>query len=315
MKLLKRNILLQKIQKTIKFLFISAILFLVSCSENETPNSLPGIDFGSAIYYDSFLFSESRNQPVTKTIKTKFNKWAVTNEADAKLIMVDDQGNIIGNEDSGIELLINGELSQDGRIHIKSLKNSTDTINLQLLFAPAEDSRNFSGFVQLENGNVERINNITAMGANLKIFQWNARQRVILNPLLKGLYWAAAIIIAFLLLWFVFLRNQIFPKMGGGRLTIETPYYKSLNTKGKRDISFTSKQSTQSGLNKILAGRKIYEVNPIWEEDVTFSPGRRNQIRVKLPPGSSIEPYTSKLKRGNSYVIIKDNLEIKLSYI
>jgi len=297
-------------------LILSGFFLLTSCS--QTPGEyadLPGIDFGTSTYYDSFLFSEAQNPPVQKRLLTSFNQWSMANGADAELIFTDESEFVVGAPGSGVDLYVNGQHSLNGKMGLNNLGKTTDTLHLELRFSSSADSRNFIGFLKMTSGTVERINNIETLGTNIKLFQWNARQQVVLNPMKKALYIALAGFMILLFIWFVFLRNQLFPKMGNGSLTIQTPYFKSFKTKGNRKIFFTSKPEKQSFLNKVFAGTNTFEKSNVWQEDIIFTPGRRNQIRVKLPPGSSIEPYTSKLTRGQSYVITKDGLQIKLSYL
>lgn len=168
----------------------------------------------------------------------------------------------------------------------------------------------------MRNGNIERINNIDTLGQQqVDVFRWNANQEVVMNPVKKGILWTLVFIVGLLFIWFLFIRNQVYPKMGIGDLTIQSPYYKSIRTKGKREVRLTAKSKRQGIFSKIFTGAKFSEKNPEWQQDITFTPFRKNQLRVKLPVGYSIEPFTTTIKKGVSYTIISDQLKVAIQYI
>jgi hypothetical protein len=309
----KNLINMRKLLRNI-FITFSTILF-ISCVDEIEEKTLPGIDFGISEYFDSFLFNDSKNEVLNKSLKIKFNDWAVTNNADVTLSLVNHNGDLVASHDSGIKLKVNDTPAIDGKIELLSSKHQIDTIHLQLIFPPSENSRTYDGYIQLENGNIERINNINKIGPNTKIFQWTARQEVLMNPLKKGLIWTSAVLVSLIIIWFIVLRNMVFPKMGNGQIILDSPYYKAIKTKGKREIIFTHQKKKQKTLNRIFAGKILYEQNSIWEEELKFTPASKKQIRLKLPLGYSINPFSSKLKRGSTYSIHKDKEHFKISYI
>ncbi len=296
---------------------MALILMLNSCkTEDGNPNNLPGINFGTSTYYDSFLFSKSSNDSLTKILKINFNDWAQDNSGFADLYFVDDQDKIIGIPGSKVNLFINCDHKKDGIIQLTSSPKPIDSLEIKLQFDPSNNSRNFSGYLMLQNGKIERINNIEIQNASgVELFKWNAKQEVVMNPLKKGLLWFLLIVASSLLIWFLFIRNRMYPKMARGQIILNSPYYKSIKTKGIRQIIFTNKHYKQSRFNKLFAGEIIYEKNDLWQEEIKFSPARRRQLRIKMPAHYNINPFTSKIDQGKTYTIKGNQEEVKFSFL
>ena len=136
-----------------------------------------------------------------------------------------------------------------------------------------------------------------------------------MNPLKKGLLWVLLIIVSLLIIWFVFLRNLIYAKFNSGKLIINSPYSKVIKIKGAQRLVFTTKEKKQTKLNKIFVGRILYEVNPIWESEVIFSPKNKRSIRIKTGMSYSVIPSANQFTRGRTYEIKSKNELIKISYI
>jgi hypothetical protein len=301
---------------TYKISIYLIVLIFTSCDNKDGDFNLPGINFGTSTYYDSFLFSESSNTQLTKKIKINFNDWAKENSGFANLYFVDDEGNIIGTHNSSVSLYINDNEVKDGIIHLTSSPKSNDSLEIKLHFNPSANSKKFSGYVILQDGNIERINNIQTLNSSgVKLFKWNAKQEVVMNPLKKGLLWFLIIVAVTLMIWFLIIRNKMYPKMARGQIILNSPYYKSLRTKGARQIIFTSKQYKQGWFNKLFAGKIIYEKNDFWQEEIKFSPARRRQLRIKMPAHYNIDPFTSKIDQGKTYTIKGNQEEVKFSFL
>ncbi len=296
---------------------VTLILMLNSCkTEDNNPNNLPGINFGTSTYYDSFLFSESSNDSLTKTLKINFNDWAKDNHAYADLYFLNDQDEIIGTPDSKVKLFINNNPITKGIIQLTSTEKPSDSLEIKLHFDPSQKSQKFGGYLVLQNGKIERINNIEIQNASgIELFKWNAKQEVVMNPLKKGLLWFLGVIATLLLIWFLLIRNRIYPKMARGQIILNSPYYKSTKTKGARQIIFSNKHYKQGWFNKLFAGEIIYEKNDFWQEEIKFSPARRRQIRIKMPAHYNIMPFTSKIDQGKTYTIKGNQEEVKFSFL
>lgn len=298
-------------------LLVLLIFLLNSCkTEDDNPNNLPGINFGTSTYYDSFLFSDSSNDSLTKTLKINFNDWAKDNDAYADLYFLSDHGEIIGSPDSKVKLFINNIPVPNGIIQLTSTEKPSDSLEIKLLFDPSIKSKKFDGYLMLQNGIIERINNIEIQNASgIELFKWNAKQEVVMNPLKKGLLWFLFIFASSLLIWFLLIRNKMYPKMARGQIILNSPYYKSIKTKGKRQVIFTDKHYKQGWFNKLFAGKIIYEKNDLWQEEIKFSPARLRQLRIKMPADYNIVPFTSKIDQGKNYTIKGNQEEVKFSFL
>ena len=293
------------------------IIILNSCkSENDNPNNLPGINFGISTYYDSFLFSDSGNDTLSKTLRINFNDWAQQNKGFVDLYFVDNENRIIGTPDSPVSLSINNEKVQNGIIQLSSFQKPNDSLEIKLHFEPSKNSKNFAGYLMLQDGKIERINSIEIQNTSgVELFKWNARQEVVMNPLKKGLLWFLIVVAGALLIWFLLIRNKMYPKMARGHIILNSPYYKSLKTKGARQIVFTNKPYKQGWFSKLFAGEIIYEKNDFWQDEIIFSPARRRQLRIKMPGHYSIDPFTSKIDQGQTYTIKGNKEVVKLSFL
>lgn len=293
------------------------IFMLNSCkTEVDNPNNLPGINFGTSTYSDSFLFSESTNSTVEKKIKINFNNWAQKNKGFADLYFVDDGDKIIGTPGSNVKLFINDKHIIDGIIQLSSVIRGNDSLTIELKLDPSDKSKNFNGYLILRDGNIERINNIETLNSSgIELFKWNAKQDVVMNPLKKGLLWFLGVLSTSLLIWVLLMRNRIYPKMARGQIILNSPYYKSTKTKGARQIIFSNKHYKQGWFNKLFAGEIIYEKNDFWQEEIKFSPARRRQIRIKMPAHYNIQPFTSKIDQGKTYTIKGNQKEVKFSFL
>lgn len=292
------------------------VLIFISCNNRDGDVNLPGINFGTSTYYDSFFFSKSSNSHLTKTIKINFNDWAQQNSGFANLYFVDDKGNTIGTPISKVSLIINNHKITTGIIQLTSSQETNDTLEIKLHFDASKKSKNLNGYLILKNGNIERINNIqTQNTSEVKLFKWNAKHEVVMNPLKKGLLWLIIIVASTLMIWFILIRNKMFPKMARGQIILNSPYYSSIRTNGARQIILTSKQYKQGWFNKLFAGKIIFEKNDFWQEEIKFTPARRRQLRIKIPSHCSIDPFTSRIDQGKTYTIKGNQEQVKFSFL
>ena len=111
------------------------------------------------------------------------------------------------------------------------------------------------------------------------------------------------LIVLFLLAWFLFFRNQVYPKFKKGIITIQSPYFATIRVKGYRKIVFTSKSQTQRLFDKIWRGRILYHINPSWPSDVEITPSGKN-MRFRSLINTLICSPQPLLIRGETYEII-----------
>ena len=120
---------------------------------------------------------------------------------------------------------------------------------------------------------------------------WTGHYEKDYNPLALGLFWFLVTVIIGLVIWFLFLRNSMYPKFKKGKIQVLTPYFRGVQVgRGTRLVIFSKAVQKQSMMNKLFTGTIRYEVNPIYEQNIFFRPGRGNKIKIKLPIGSKITP-------------------------
>ena len=68
-------------------------------------------------------------------------------------------------------------------------------------------------------------------------------------------------------------------------------------------------------LHRIFVGKIIYEVNPLWVNEVIVTPKNKAVVRIKIGVHYTILPLTNQLIRGNSYEMKKKNEIIKITYL
>ncbi len=103
--------------------------------------------------------------------------------------------------------------------------------------------------------------------------------------------------------------------MNKGRIVISSPYSKAIKINGARQLVLTDKAKQQSKWNKIFAGKILYEVNPVWNNEIVFTPKGKRTVRIRTGVNYSITPFTNELVRGRSYEIKKGTEIIKISYL
>lgn len=304
-----------KIVIMIKYLaLIFASVLFIGCN---TKSNLEGVNFDTAEHYDSFLFVSAKNKPITKRIELNFNDWARYNNSHVTLMMCykkDADLAYFGTDSSPlVTLYLNGEKCVDGKINLDA---TTDKIiNLKIEFAPDAEAKMYTGYIVVADSKIDRINNIDNISNQSKIFEWNVRYKILTNPLKRILLWVLSICIIVIFIWFVFIRNVIYKKMNKGRIVINSPYSKAIKINGARQLVLTNKAKQQSKWSKILAGKILYEVNPVWDSEIDFAPKDKRSVRIKTGLNYIISPYTNQLVRGRSYEIKKGTEIIKISFL
>lgn len=302
---------------SIKLAIKFTLLLTIGCRPNEA--KLEGVNFKQAEYYDSFLFVSEKRIPASKIMTVNFNDWAKFNNSFVTLSMYyqddkDTQRYYLGTESCPlISLYLNGKLCPNGEIKLNS--ESGERSELKIEFSPEAEEGLYSGFIIVKNSKVDRINNNENISNQLKIFEWNARFNIVTNPLKLVLIWVIYTIIFLLILWFVVFKNILYPKMSRGTIMINTPYSKSIRVRGFRKLVFSNKIEKQSVVEKIFAGKILYEINPLWDSDVIFYPQNKKSLGLKLNGEYKFKFPNNQIVRGKSYELHKGKDIIKFSFL
>lgn len=70
-------------------------------------------------------------------------------------------------------------------------------------------------------------------------------------PLLEWIFWIlVALIVLFIIIWFAFVRNRIYPKFRQGVISVQTPYFANIRVRGSRMVVLTPMPRKKSLKNK-----------------------------------------------------------------
>lgn len=296
------------------FLLGVLVLLFTSCEKNVNNYNGSSVHFGMSEYYAPFLGVKSDTVTIEKTLKYEFNQFAKDERSYVNMSFVDAEQQLIDNKN--IQFFVDGVLVSNNSFKINFDDLGIGEKKIGIRFLPGYKQDYTSGFLVITNHSLDVINNNDLVNSyESRIFKWEAAYDVSMNPLKKGLLWTVFIIVTGLLIWFVFMRNIMFPKMKRGQIVINSPFYTSIKIKRARKIVFTTQRKRQKRLDKIFVGNIIYEVNSIWKEEIIIYPDRQKSLRIKMGLGYTITPFTSSLKQGSSYQIKKESEIINLSYL
>lgn len=247
-------------------------------------------DFGKLNNYPKFLFWSNNTDTVFQKISIEWSE-------DAKLSKSSLILNLKLNEiqDSEYGLLVNDSLISSKEIEFLSSDTSKD---ISFFIKEGTKSGIKSGEITVVKKDLDRTNIDEPLSFEIKLNNDFNPLAVIVSIFGLGL-------LAFLILWFVLLRNLFFKKFSKSTILITEPYFKNFRIGGSRKVIFSSYPIKQGTLAKIFKGKIHNEVNPIWEKPLILVPGknRTDIIKVVSKQDYSFDPYSIFLKRYGEYKI------------
>lgn len=299
---------------------LPAFFFLLffGCSDNSEKESvkLNTVDFGKVQYYNPFLWVKS-DIPKTKNVLVfDFNNHAINEGASLSLQLVEDNGKPVIKKDGLLKMYVDDHYCADGKfmINTSSLPKNGE-VCVEIEFLPGLSTKTFVGFLVVKETNLDRINNQDFFMNDTKIMKWQARYEKVFNPLALGIFWAIIIIIICVFIWFLILRDRIYPKIKSGVIQIQSPYFESVKLNRAMKVIFSDHQKKQRLSEKFWKGKIISKANVVWTHDFILSRGKKKgQLKYKLPYNYIIKsidntPMGIYLDRYKSYEIINDNKE------
>ncbi|WP_338733452.1 hypothetical protein [Mangrovimonas cancribranchiae] len=298
--------------KTLTIL-LASLLFFFNCQKED---SFQGetTNFGVVEYYQPFLFCKCDTITLSKSLRFNFNDYSLEKSSSATIKFVGEFQKEI--RDKSLQLYINDNKVIDNTFTINSKNAKTGTLKLGLKLLPNYPEGYTSGFISVAQHSLDLINNNDLNTSNeTRIFKWEAEHKLIMNPLKKALIIVFTFISSALIIWFLFLRNKIYPKFKKGRIQILSPYFGSvLLNRNIKLIILTSSPKKQKYFNKVFTGKIQYEINPIYDKDIILRPGRGKKIKIKLPLGTQISPPSINLEPYNSYKVKTEKHIIEIQY-
>ncbi len=251
-------------------------------------------DLGKSVRHDDFLFSAA-SAPDTLSIDLapRFNDEARHDRASVRM-------KVSTNCTDDITILFNGSELNDSCFTLKA-GDATSGI-LSVIFRPGcDDTRLNLSITQLSSKNLDRIGETPA---DEFVHSLRAECENEMNPLAKGLLWAAAIIAAALILWFVLLKRQIFPPISKiTTIMITRPYVSQRKVRGARLVVFSDRPVRQGFFSRLFTGRIISEVNPAWTSRCEMRHAR-NGVRFSCPDRSMTSSPSALMSKFNEYTIM-----------
>lgn len=299
-----------------KFIYtLLLVLFFISTScSNENDYQGGVVDFGTVEFYDSFAWVKSSTTHVSRDLKYNFNEYSVQKNAYLTLNFVDANQQII--RDNRHQFYVNEKLVVDNVFDIKSTASSQGVLNIVLKFLPGYKEGYVSGYISIKDGALDVVNNNDLnMSSENRIFKWESRYDVVMNPLKSGLLWFLIVVITCLIFWFLFFRNSIYPKFKKSKIQILAPYFGGINlNKNIKLVVMTNSFKKQKKINSFFTGKIHYEMNACFVEDIVLRPGRGNNIKIKLPLSAKMTPHDFNLVKYSKYKIEISNTQIEIQY-
>ncbi len=223
-------------------------------------------------------------------LNPEFNHQAINDNASVEF-------GISANTDlEGCALLFDGkEIAADSIIRITPGSNG-----LIELVVPSDkaDGNVILRFDQVSKAiNLDKINDVRQGNFSFSI---NGEYQTSMS-VVELIFWIlAALILVFIILWFVWLRNQIYPKFKSGVISVQTPYFANIRVRGARMVVMAPTPRRQSWMNKLIKGRVIYHMNAAWPCECRVTPSGKN-LRFGCPSSQIVSDPAPVWHRGENY--------------
>ena len=281
---------------------VALSLFLLSCDKG-------GVSLGTVKYYPGFIFSDSSMTPVTRTFDLEFSEDAKQDKnCFAEFQFVDNNGKPVSTKE--MQVSIGGKELKDNKFKVYS--NDTEK-QLTFTFSPNAKEGKHQGYLKLVSHNLDRLDSQQlSPGQQAEAFQWTMHFKRTMNPFAKGLLWLLAVLCGLLLLWFLLLKQIVYPRIKLSRLQLQSDdgYYVNKKINGTRMVVVTSNYKPQGKLNRLFTGRILYIKDNKWTSPWELVPnGRKKNAKINLHGKYMIDPVTSRLENYSEHKLT--NIETK----
>lgn len=295
------------------FLFFVAMLFFFGC-EAEKANI---VAWGKSNVYDDFLWKKYVPDTLTHKITFDFNDDAKKFGKSIKFgIFKKDENKLVKVLSDELEIFVDGK-----KVDAIEVSPDTKSLNVGFVFGNESENKTHHWYLKIIDGaNFDRINDLTPEEFNEENTTFTEvvlEKNKIWNPVAKILFWVIVLILAILIIWFAFFKEQFNPTFKGGAILFELdeiPYNKKL--RGYKKFICTNSNKKQSFLNKIFTGEICYLRRPaeLWVSDIEFTPASKRRIRIHCNQ-KDFYCDSGLLERGNDYklTVLSNNKIVKLS--
>lgn len=292
-------------KKIVLLLIIFSQVF-AACGRKAMSGDIPTC-WGKTNYYDSFLWKKHVPDTLYRTIEFDFNQDAknfMTEPLKLRLFKKTDSDEMSPVTESEMEVFVDGRKCQG---NILDIYPGTEKLSVGLVFNPdAENKVHHWFFKPAADGGLDRINDMGPdifNADNSSLLDIEVEKHRVMNPLKEGMLFAAAILIASLLVWIFVLKPIIFPTFRVGRVQLSDPVpYSSLkHIRGYRKVILTDKKQKQNVFNKFFTGKILYDVNQLWISDIIIEPKDKKSVRLRCTKDFMVDARV--LKTNQEYTI------------
>lgn len=262
------------------------VLYLENAMENQAT-------LDKASYYPAWLFSSaSKIDTIRYDLGASFSKQAKSDGSAVTFRVVDDA------DRKDYSVLFNGELLSQRTFNIDRRTNQA-----VLSFVFNQDAKEGTRYIKIQAVNTHELDRINDDSPSEFDFSLKASYQRTWNPLKVAVTWIVILLLAALILWFLFFKHALYPTVKVGTITITDPYFSSVRVKGARKVVFTNRKQSQSMLSQIFTGRIIYQVHEVWASPFILEPVKKG-FHPRTGGQYVVDPYTARLEKMSDYTII-----------
>ena len=288
--------------KGVKILNPTIIINVINKPERVLEMITEEANLGKASYYNSFLFwSEKEQDTLNVDLTAKYNKAAIT---DKSIVMF-----ALSSTDSKNDytILYNGKECPDKRFTIKP-EDSKSILSI-IFNKDSETGNRYFKITPITTSieNLERINDNETQAYEQTL---RTHYTINYNPLAIILFWIMVLIVALLIIWFLFIKPSLYPTFKVGKIQIDEPYFRQIRIHGARKIIFTDKKKEGNKLSSIFKGKIVYEANHIWKDELAIIPSKKGGKAITQRK-YVFTPFATSLVKHTDYTIENINTKEK----
>ena len=258
-----------------RYFILPFVMFLLAgCAlDDKRDVSLQLLDFGTAKYYEPFLWVKQDPPVVEREIVLNFNDYACENNAHVNLELVDKKLNKF-NDNHKVELYLNNILCPNGKIRLNASDiPKSKKVKIGIKFNPGASKGRTMGYLVASQSDLDRIGDFD-IKTDARIMKWEVRYKKTLNPLLTILLIFSSI----LFIWFIFFKRLIYPVFPKFKklVKIGDTGLRTVVFTGYRKVVFTEKKIKQNLFEWLFIGKILFVLSPEFTNSIVFKPFKKN---------------------------------------
>ena len=244
------------------------------------------LDLGESEYYDAFWWSDAKPlDTLTIDLKACFNDAAVNAGSEVKIVVKETTDN--HETEDQFRYLYNGKACAES-----FLVKAGDSSLLSIVPQPnAENGKHYFEISVVPNS-VRNLENINQQHPADYVNTLRLEHDVRMNPLKLFLICLLIIIGVLLIIWFVFAKPFLYPKIKVKSVQLECePMCRTVKIKGCRKVAFSNKKQSQSLLNYLFTGEVKYVKDDCWDASWYIVPTtKKDCLKAMGVSGYAVNP-------------------------